>query len=230
MNIVNILKSLNVLYIEDDKVVLDSISTILRYMVAQVFTAENGKDALDIFRKEKIDIILTDIDMPKLNGIEFAKRVRQINEIVPIIIITSYKSEEYLFQSMDLKLEDYIIKPINYDKLVESLSKCAYKIEKDVKVEIFLTKDIIYNKKGGFLINQITKEKSKLTEKEMKFMNLLAEDTTQSVTYESINSVLGFNNFDNNENSMRSLISKLRKKIGKNIIKNISGLGYKLEI
>jgi len=121
MNLKEILKRLSILYIEDDSETRNNVTKILKVMFKAVYESDNGLDGVDIYRKKLPDMILTDINMPQMNGIDFIKEVRKDDIKTQIIIMTSYDDKEYLLEAIKLKLEDYLIKPFSYTKLINVL-------------------------------------------------------------------------------------------------------------
>ena len=106
------LQTLTVLYAEDEVGIRENIADSLGYYVKEVLQASNGAEAFDLYESNKPDIILTDIHMPVLNGIEFVKKVRQIDRDIPIVMITAHTDKKYLLEAVELHMEKYIIKPM----------------------------------------------------------------------------------------------------------------------
>ncbi len=119
------LKELNILYVEDEHDVMEEIVDMLSIKVKKFFTALNGKEALDIFEKEDIDIIITDIQMPIMDGMEFITQVREKNNDIPVVITTAFNEIEYLKQAIDLNVDKYITKPIDIVQLLNVSNRAA---------------------------------------------------------------------------------------------------------
>ncbi|MCE3046810.1 response regulator [Helicobacter kayseriensis] len=117
------LKEMNLLYVEDDEDTLQASKIILEDYVKTLFIARDGQEALEIFEKQKIDLILTDILMPKLNGIEMIKVIRQKHPNLPIIITTAHTETQYLLDAIHLKVDRYILKPIVLEDLFGAFEK-----------------------------------------------------------------------------------------------------------
>lgn len=114
------LKSKNILYAEDDVVTNEYLSNILRRYVAKVTSTYNGEEALRSYKDEKPDIIVTDIEMPIMNGREFIENIRAIDKEVPVVIVTAFDDEARKVVDMDnIKV---LTKPINKNSLLETLS------------------------------------------------------------------------------------------------------------
>ncbi len=118
----NSLKNLELLYVEDDADVMNQTKLILDDFVKKVHVASNGEEGLQIALKENIDIIVADINMPKMNGIEMIKSLKDgSDKDIPAIITTAHTDTEYLIDAINLKVDGYIIKPINIKDLINSI-------------------------------------------------------------------------------------------------------------
>lgn len=117
---------LNILYIEDENDVRESIQRVLELISNKVYVASNGQEALNYFDEGKIiDIIVTDIRMPQMNGLELIQNLREKNLDVPVIITTAFNEVEYLKEAIELKVEKFIHKPIDVQELLEDIKKLA---------------------------------------------------------------------------------------------------------
>lgn len=128
----NFLNQLNVLYVEDDAEVVESIKITIDKIFKKVYVANNGKHGLDLFHQLKgegipVDIIISDINMPKLNGMDFLKTIRSIECDIPFIFTSAYSDTEYLLDAIKMGVTDYILKPINLIQLIEKVNKACQK-------------------------------------------------------------------------------------------------------
>ena len=118
----DILGDFNMLYIEDETQLLKHTAMVLEDFVQNIFAVPTCKDALEIIKKNRIDIIITDINLKHENGIEFLKELKYKHEYnIPAIVATAYTDTEYLIDAIKLKVEDYIVKPINLKDLLNSM-------------------------------------------------------------------------------------------------------------
>ena len=115
------LKPLTLLYVEDEPLIRQNALEYLRRYCNTVLEAQDGKEALQVYEAHKPDIIITDIKMPKLNGLEMATHIRQTDKETPIIMTTAHTDTEYLLRAVELQLVKYIVKPVTDDKLTEAL-------------------------------------------------------------------------------------------------------------
>jgi len=125
VNKFNKLKNLNVLYVEDELDVREEVEDILNMKVGQLLVATNGQDGLEKYKKHNPDIIITDIKMPVMNGIEMIKEVRSLNIDIPIIITSAFNETEFFKSAIDLHVDKYIIKPIDIMQLFAVLDRAA---------------------------------------------------------------------------------------------------------
>ncbi len=121
-----ILKNINVLYVEDEKDVREFTSKTISTIVNKIITAENGKEGLDKFKENKdINLILTDINMPKMGGLEMCSEIRKIDAEVPIVITSAHSDPDFLKKAIDVKVSAYAMKPIDLYHLIESMIKAV---------------------------------------------------------------------------------------------------------
>jgi len=118
------IKNFNVLIVEDEELVLKQIKIILEDYIDNIFTAKNGVEALEIIQNNHIDILISDILMPIMDGIELISEIRNKNLNVSTVIITTAHSEtEYLLSAIKLRVDGYLMKPINAIELIEIIQK-----------------------------------------------------------------------------------------------------------
>ena len=118
------LKTLKILYAEDEEGIRENVAASLRYYVKEVIEAENGKMALELYETKHPDIVITDILMPLMNGIDLVKQIRKKDQTTPIVIISAHTDKEYLLNVVNLHLEHYVIKPVTFNDIMMVLSQC----------------------------------------------------------------------------------------------------------
>lgn len=218
----NKFKDFSILYIEDDKGIRDINFSMFKRIFKEAYEAENGEIGYQLYIDKKPDIIVTDIKMPKLNGLELAKRIRKKDNKTKIIITTAFNDEKYLLESIELNLERYLIKPLTKRNLFPALEKAISQIPK----KLYLSKNFFFDYRSSlfyFEDNII-----EMTKKELLFLSLLVKNIDKIVTYDEIEEeVWGYENMS--ISSLRTTIGCLRKKLPFNIISNISNMGYKLK-
>jgi len=124
-NIANLTQELSILYVEDDQTSREQTTEIFELLFDSVETTVDGEEALQKYEKEKFDIIITDINMPNINGLELIKQIKKIDEEQPIIIISAHSNSEYLLEVIELGVEHFIIKPIQMQHLISVLKRVA---------------------------------------------------------------------------------------------------------
>ncbi len=127
MNI-ELIKTLKVLYVEDEIVLRDTTCNSLNSIIKEVVVADNGKEGLDKFKEDKFDLIITDLSMPVMTGTEMIEEIRKIDKNIPIIITTAYGSQnEEVSKLNSIGMSDYVMKPVDVMKLVETIDKVISK-------------------------------------------------------------------------------------------------------
>lgn len=119
------------LYVEDNETVRDVTLSFLEEYFDEIIIAVDGEDGLLQFQNNKIDFIITDINMPKLNGIEMSKKIKSINQDLPILLLSAYNDTEYFMDSIKLGIEGYLQKPID----LEQFETILYKTVKNIQVK-----------------------------------------------------------------------------------------------
>jgi diguanylate cyclase (GGDEF)-like protein len=125
----DIANNLTLLYVEDDNELRDIIEKYLLKFFTTVKACKDGEEALEEYKKNRYDIIITDIKMPRLNGLQMATKIKEINEMQDIIILSAYSEIENYVESIKIGIEGYILKPINYEHMNQLLFKVSTKIK-----------------------------------------------------------------------------------------------------
>ncbi|PLY06850.1 MAG: diguanylate cyclase [Arcobacter sp.] len=122
---VSILKNITILYAEDEAALREITLNILRGFTKKQFVAENGAEGLELFKQNEseIDLIITDVNMPIMNGLEMIRQIKEINPNIPIIVATAFSNTEYLLEAIDIGVDKYVLKPIDMKKLLQLMSQ-----------------------------------------------------------------------------------------------------------
>lgn len=219
----NKFKDFTILYVEDDDGIREINFSMFQRIFKEAYAAKNGLLGYDIYLNKKPDIIITDIKMPKMNGLELAKKIREKDNKTKIIITSAFSDEKYLFAAIELNLERYLVKPLTRRNLLPALEKAIGGINK----KLLISKDFYFDftQKLFYYEDKIIS----MTKKELLFLSLLANNHERIISYDEIeNEVWGYEEMS--IKSLRSMIGILRKKIPFNAINNISNMGYKLKI
>ncbi len=217
--------NLTILYVDDDDVIRNNAVEYLVHEVKEVFSAKNGLEALEVYEAKKPDIIITDIKMPKLNGLEMAKHIRKKDKQIPIIVVTAFIDTSYLLQAVELQLIKYIIKPIRSKTLKDALNLVLEHL--NTNSTLSLGENIFYDKLNKTLLVHNTFVK--LTNKELQLLDLLAKYHHRVVTYDEIANTIWYDDVMSKD-ALRALIRTLRIKIQKEFLENVSGFGYRLKV
>ncbi len=133
----NLLKKFNLLYVEDDEIIRLEFSQLLSNFFSNIFVAKDGKEGLRTYleNQDRIDIILTDINMPYLNGIEMLRKIREIRSGVPVILATAHSDSEFLSDAIKLRVQEYVVKPIDVRNLLGMLTEIASNLYHEILVK-----------------------------------------------------------------------------------------------
>jgi len=119
-----VLKDKKVLYVEDDEAIMNSFSKILRKIFGEVITAMNGQAGLELFKENQdADFVITDIKMPKMDGLEMAKHIKKISPDTPCILTTAHAEYDYFLQADEIGIYRYITKPLNINELLKAITE-----------------------------------------------------------------------------------------------------------
>lgn len=119
------LLGLSILFAETDEEILSHVSHVLANFCREFHTAQNGKAALDLFRKKSPDLVMIDVSLPGMSGLELTRKIKQMSPSVPVIIISAKNDTEHLMQAIDLNVDGYLTKPLNIKKLIILLQRQA---------------------------------------------------------------------------------------------------------
>ncbi len=221
------MNSLKLLYIEDDKDIREIYLNLLQEHIGEIHCANDGEEGYTKYLEVKPDIILLDINMPKVDGLTLATKIREIDKNVKIIITTSHSEREKLLQAIELYLIKYILKPIEPDILKEALLKAIREIEEERGELFLLDKKTIWNLATQQLLEG--NSEIKLTKNERRFLMLISSNPSKVYTFFEIFDYLSYDDFDKeyDANQIRALVKLVRKKVPKDAIINIYGEGYR---
>jgi len=121
--------TIRLLYVEDNIDARESTLEILNEFFETIVIGEDGIDGLEKYNSQKIDLIITDINMPRMNGISMIEEIRKIDKNIPILLLSAYSEIEYFIKSIKLGVDGYLFKPIELSQFIEAISKVSEKIE-----------------------------------------------------------------------------------------------------
>lgn len=222
-------KDLVVLYVEDDEKVKMQTSKVLSIYFENIKTASDGKEALEKFKNEKFHIVFTDINMPKMDGLQLVNHIRRIDLNTPIVVFSAYDNTEYFLKSIEYGVDGYILKPFKFNQIQKVIEKIIKKIEE------FSEQTHILELVDGFTweLESLTLSKNskpiELTKNEKALFKLLSSSKNALFSSEEIELVLFNDNYCDNKR-VRGLISRLHIKVGSHLIKSKYGQGYELNL
>lgn len=228
-------KDVKILLVEDEEGVASFVKTELELEGYQVVWAQDGKEALELFKKEKPTLILLDWMLPIYDGITVLRRIRKQSN-VPIIMLTAKNSASDISSALDQGLDDYITKPFDIEELFARIRVILRRLKRENKRENTETTSFTCGPlkvdlvKHEFYCND---EKIYLTPKEFALMvELMRNPETVKSRDELLDAVWGYD-FVGQTNTVDVYIRNIRNKLGtpyKNIIKTVRGLGYCLRV
>ncbi|AXH16069.1 two-component system response regulator [Malaciobacter mytili LMG 24559] len=224
------LTNLTILYVEDEEIIKENITKVLKLLCKKCISFSNAHDALEYFKKNSIDIIITDINLPNMDGIDFVRQLRDIDEKVPIIFLTAYLETDYLLEGIRNRIIDYLNKPVDFEVLLNSLLKATKDILDNGRYKIKLKNSLEYDVLNKKLLDLTKGEYIKLTSNESKLFDLLIKNRHRVVKIDEIKDTIWQDSYEATESALKNLLNKLRNKIGKESILNISKVGYKIEV
>lgn len=220
-------KKIKVLYVEDDDIARENGVEYCENYFENIYEASDALSALKLYEQIKPDIIITDIQMPKLNGLEFIKRVRQKDKKTQVIVLSAYSHKDYLFAAIELQLVKYLIKPVKEREFEEALNLCIESIENDTSNLLILSQNTTFDIYNKILLTN--NEIVKLRAKELDLLTLLLKNRNRYVTYEEIESFV-WQDSAMSKDALKTVIKNLKSKIPKDLISNLSGTGYKIDV
>lgn len=221
-DIVEQLKNYTVLCVEDEDGIRKRLVNTLKYYFAEVYEASNVDDAYELYYEYKPSIIISDIEMPKKNGIALISEIRKNDLNTIIIMLTAYSSEEYLLSLINLNINHYILKPVVSESLLNGIIKAfGDRLENKIK----FTDDIYFNMKKRELYYK--DEIIILRKRDKDFLLLLHENRNRVLTYSLIEEYI-WKDKSMSMSALKTFIKELRQRLPIDLIVNIPQEGYKL--
>lgn len=217
------LTTFSVLYVEDEEGPRNNINEILEIFFNKIHLAKDGEEAYKIYMDKKPDLIITDIKLPKMNGIELIQKIRKTNSKIRIIVLSAHTDLDYMLQAVELHLVKYIVKPITESKLYDALQAFLDSFE---GTRIYNLNNSWIFDEGKSLVKGPQVEHN-LTKKETIFLKLLLVKK-RTITYQEMENVIWDEEHVMTPNAMRLFIKNLRKKLPDKSLKNVQGIGYQL--
>jgi len=217
------LQSHTILIVEDDSSTLKWLVRVLSIYFKKVYGASDAMEALDIFNTNQISIVLSDIQMPNVDGLNFLQKIMSLNPSTLRIIMTAFNNPTYINRAIQSEVNFYLKKPIDIDDLLLTI---ALNLNKKPNNIYNLGEDFFYDIKQKV----VTKDKKTitLTKKEILFIELLLKKINSVITIQEIENYVW--NEPTSVDAIRMVLVGLRKKLYPKFVENIKGIGYKLII
>lgn len=216
---------IKLLYAEDEEDLRVVYTEIFKRSFKYLYVAKDGEEALELYRSFKPDIIISDITMPKLNGIDLIKHIRNDDQETQIILLTAHDSKDYLLKAIPLNLYDYLIKPIDTRALNKLLNKCIEKLKYQKSKQIQINDHYSYSMETKELCEDGVH--IKLSKNEVKLIELFIGNLQKVYTTEELFDFV-WDDYEYSMSKLRSLINRFNGKLQYKLIESIYGVGYKI--
>ncbi|MGE0738707.1 response regulator transcription factor [Sulfurimonas sp.] len=238
--LINDTKKFSILFVEDHDELRENTREILNKFFENAHSARNGEEALkqyrDFYAQESkyYDIVLSDIQMPKLGGVELVEQIYTLNPNQTIIMLSAHDDAKYLIPLINLKIEQFIKKPIDYQDLLSALQKTTKKLLFNGDAQNQLTpsslvklhKTCTFDKETHIL--EIDNTIVPLTKYEILFLQILTNNVGKIYSNKEIKAFYVASHEKLDMLNIRKLVSKLRKKLSNNCIESVYGIGYRV--
>ena len=218
---------MNILIVDDEELIREVINEYSTNEGYNVYEASDGFEALDIIKKEKIDVIVLDIMMPKLDGFSAYKEIKNIKNIPTIIL--SARTEEYdKLLGFELGVDDYLTKPFSPKELIARIK--AITKRSSGTTDKFIYNDLVVDFMGYTIY--IEGKEVKVTPKEFEILTYMIKNKNVAISRESLLSNIWGYDYFGDDRTIDTHVKMLRNNLGKyrDLIQTVRGVGYKFEI
>lgn len=228
----SIKEAYSILYIEDEKDIRVNYVNYLDRHFEKVYEAADGEEGFNKYNQNKPDIMIVDINLPKLSGLDLVRKIRKNDHSTKVIMLTAHSETKYLLEATELKLTKYLVKPISRSELRDALTLVIDELsnfETTSKKIVVLNNHIYWDIQREELINN--NMAVVLTNKERSVLSLLFSSINTTFTYDDIIMNVWYeDSYDRDKlDALKTIIKNLRKKLPQDSIKNVFGWGYKIE-
>lgn len=218
---------LQIVYVEDDPIVRENTVDTLNYFFNHITVATNGKEALEILKTLKPDVLITDYVMPYLNGYNLILEARKLYPKLIVFITSSYTDQEKLLKCIPLGISDYIVKPLDYHKLSKAVQAIIQFLNDDNTDTTICLKPLVYYSKSAKAL-LVENEKLTLSKQESDLVEILLENKGKVLSKSTLKTHL-YGTCEVEDNLLKNLLYRLRRKLSIDIIKTIKNTGYLIE-
>lgn len=221
---------IKLLYVEDEEEIIEVMKPILNDFFKEYYIARDGKEALELYELNKPDIMIVDVNLPKMNGLELVSTIRKKDQNVKVIMLTAYSNVEILLKATELKLTKYLVKPLNIREVISSFQLALDEINNlniEFKKLIPLKDDFSWDIELRTLYKN--NKEVRLTPKERSVLEYLFNNQNSVNTYDDIIYKVWEDSYRYSLDTLKTTVKSLRKKLPKDCIVNVYGIGYKIE-
>jgi len=217
---------MKILLLEDEFMLRTSIEEYLEAFSHQVVGFNNGLDVLETLKSETFDLLLLDINVPKLNGLELLRELNSLEIMAPTIFISANLDIEDISSAFDLGACDYLKKPFHLKELGMRIARVKKDQEIKSSSHMLLSKKYYFSKENKLLFYNNSSQT--LTRKQLQILTLLCENIGVIVDFEKFRSYV-WNSEPVDNATIRAEISRFRKSLKEDFIINVKGVGYKID-
>jgi two-component system response regulator ResD len=224
--------AISVLVVDDNKEIIDLLLPHFKKEQIDYTIAYDGLEALSLYDKNKHNLILLDIMMPKMDGITFCKRIREFSS-VPIIMITAKSEDEDVIMGIDVGADDYIVKPFSPRQVIAKMKAVMRRLDLSKDEEILFIDNLLINMDE--YIVKVNGNIIPLTKKEIEILYLMASHPNRIYSREMLLNIIWGDNYYGDIRTVDTHIKRMRAKLNLNNndyswdIKTVWGVGYKFE-
>ena len=218
------LQPLTLLIAEDDESTRKWLSRVLSIYFKEVRIAKDAMQALELFEQNPSDVIISDIEMPQVDGLYLLQKISLLSPSTIRVVMTAYNTPEYINRAVESNVDFYLKKPIDIDELLVAIASIASK-DSSLNEVVFLNEVYSYDYKQKLV--KTDKESIKLTKKEVLLFELLLKNKKSVVSIEQIEHSVWREPVS--ADAIRMVVVGIRKKLYQGIIENVKGLGYRIE-
>lgn len=225
-DVLDILSNKKVLYAEDEDGIRRNVVEILELFFEKVVAVNDGNQVMQEISLSSYDVLIVDICMPNMDGLEAIEKVRKKDKKLPVIVLSAHTEQNYLWRAVELKITKYLRKPYDKNTLIEALKMVALELV-DNNDQKKLAQNCVYDFCTKTVLND--NENIKLSKSESRLLEYFIKRANQIITFDDIYDYVWEHDIPSKE-AIKSLIKDIRKKIAKECIKNVYGVGYIIEI
>jgi len=220
---------LTLLYVEDDEELREQFMRILKPKFKEVYEVSTGLEALEKYEQYSPDMMLVDINLPQIDGLEVIGKIRKSDKTTPIVILSAYSDQEKLMRAITLGLSEYLIKPVAHKKLLSLLDDMALMNKQTIEEKNVIVLKNTYSWKKKEKILYYADESISLTKREIIFLEFMVKKVDEIVPFVSILNLIWENEeYDIAYSSLSHLLKRLKKKLPEELVDNIYGEGYRI--